>query len=92
MGSGAHGARDGPFPRRCGHSVSTVAELTPTRPFPRRRGVKGSFVYRVVTTTGVESNCRWPQGINGASRVGPYVRKFEALASARSFPLRMREC
>jgi cytochrome c oxidase subunit I len=31
--------------------VSTLAELTPTRPFPPRRGVKGSFVYRVVTTT-----------------------------------------
>jgi cytochrome c oxidase subunit 1 len=32
-------------------TVSTVAELTPTRPFPPRRGVKGSFVYRVLTTT-----------------------------------------
>jgi cytochrome c oxidase subunit I len=31
--------------------VSAVAELTPARPFPPRRGVKGSFVYRVVTTT-----------------------------------------
>ena len=31
--------------------MSAVAELTPTRPFPPRRGVKGSFVYRVVTTT-----------------------------------------
>ena len=34
-----------------GRTVSTVAELTPTRPFPPRRGLKGSFVYRVVTTT-----------------------------------------
>jgi len=31
--------------------VSTVAELTPTRPFPPRRGVKASFLYRVLTTT-----------------------------------------
>jgi cytochrome c oxidase subunit 1 len=31
--------------------VSAVVELTPTRPFPPRRGVKGSFVYRVLTTT-----------------------------------------
>ena len=52
MGSGgAHGARDGPSPRRSGHTVSAVAELTPTRPFPPRRGVEGSFVYRVLTTT-----------------------------------------
>ena len=48
---GAHGARDGPSPRRSGHTVSAVVELTPTRPFPPRRGVKGSFVYRVLTTT-----------------------------------------
>ena len=31
--------------------MSAVAELTPTRPFPQRRGLKGTFVYRVVTTT-----------------------------------------
>ena len=31
--------------------MSAVVELTPTRPFPPRRGVKGSFVYRVLTTT-----------------------------------------
>jgi cytochrome c oxidase subunit 1 len=31
--------------------VSTVAELTLTRPFPQRRGLKGTFAYRVVTTT-----------------------------------------
>ena len=31
--------------------MSAVAELTPTRPFPPRRAVKGSFVYRVITTT-----------------------------------------
>ncbi|MGV9803128.1 cbb3-type cytochrome c oxidase subunit I, partial [Mycobacterium sp. NPDC003449] len=32
-------------------ALSAVAELTPTRPFPPGRGVRGSFVYRVVTTT-----------------------------------------
>ena len=31
--------------------MSTVAELIPTRPFPRRHGVRGSAVYRVITTT-----------------------------------------
>ncbi len=31
--------------------MSAVAELTPTRPFPQRRGLKGTFAYRVVTTT-----------------------------------------
>src|SRR3954454_24478133 len=31
--------------------MSAVAELRPTRPFPPRRGLKGSFVYRLVTTT-----------------------------------------
>ena len=51
MGSGAHGVRDGPIPAPTGHTVSAVAELTPTRPFPPRRGLKGTFVYRVVTTT-----------------------------------------
>ena len=31
--------------------MSAVAELTPVRPFPQRRGLKGTFGYRVVTTT-----------------------------------------
>ena len=31
--------------------MSAVAELTPTRPFPQRRGLTGTFAYWVVTTT-----------------------------------------
>ena len=31
--------------------MSAVIELTPARPFPQRRGLRGTFAYRVLTTT-----------------------------------------